>query len=78
MEANQAQADYWKSPAGLQWIKHEHALDTAMTGMLDMMLNEAGIAPKDRVLDIGCGTGASTIAAAKRVRDGSVTGLDIS
>lgn len=78
MDANKAQSDYWTSPAGLKWIEHEHALDTAMAGMLDMMLDAAGINSTDHIIDIGCGTGASTIEAARRVPDGRVLGLDIS
>lgn len=78
MAANKAQEDYWTSPAGLKWIEHEHALDTAMAGMLDMMLDAADIARTDRVLDIGCGTGASTLAAALRVPNGEAVGIDIS
>lgn len=78
MKANQAQAEYWMSPAGLRWIEHEHALDAAMAGMLKMMLDEASLHTTERVIDIGCGTGASTIAAAKRATGGEVLGLDIS
>ncbi|OSQ52431.1 hypothetical protein MGEO_03335 [Marivita geojedonensis] len=78
MDANRAQADYWASPAGLKWIEHEHALDTAMAGMLDMMLDTADIASTDRIIDIGCGTGASTIEAARRAPIGKVLGVDIS
>ncbi|WP_294612347.1 class I SAM-dependent methyltransferase [uncultured Roseovarius sp.] len=78
MEANKAQADYWASPAGLKWIEHEHALDTAMAGMLDKMLDMAGIVSTDRIIDIGCGTGASTLEAAQRVPGGMVLGVDIS
>ncbi len=78
MSGNEGQADYWASPAGLKWIEHEHALDTAMAGMLDAMLDAARIAPLDRVVDVGCGTGASTIGAAQRVPNGQAVGIDIS
>jgi len=78
MGANQAQADYWTSPAGLQWIDHEHALDAAMVGILEAMLDAAAIAQGDRVIDIGCGTGASTMAAAAQAARGEAVGVDIS
>ncbi|AXI41427.1 class I SAM-dependent methyltransferase [Sulfitobacter sp. SK011] len=78
MEANKAQADYWASPAGLKWIEHERALDTAMAGMLEMMLDMVDIISTDHILDIGCGTGASTIEAARRAPAGKVLGVDIS
>ena len=78
MEANKAQADYWASPAGLKWIQLEHALDTAMAEMLHVMLDRASITETDRVVDIGCGTGASTLASARRVTSGEAVGVDIS
>ncbi|MGD9295359.1 MAG: class I SAM-dependent methyltransferase, partial [Roseobacter sp.] len=65
-------------PAGLKWIEHEYALDTAMAGMLDRMLDTADIALTDRIIDIGCGTGASTLQAAQRALNGKVLGVDIS
>lgn len=38
----------------------------------------SGVGPRDRVLDIGCGTGGSTREAAKAAPAGSVVGVDIS
>ena len=78
MGANQAQLDYWTSPAGLKWIDHEYALDAAMVGILEAMLDAAAIAEGDRVIDIGCGTGASTMAAAAHAVRGEALGVDIS
>lgn len=78
MWANQDQEEYWSSPAGLKWIEHENALDTAMAGLLDVMLDAADISESNRVVDIGCGTGASTIGAARRATKGHALGVDIS
>ncbi|OSQ51357.1 class I SAM-dependent methyltransferase [Marivita geojedonensis] len=78
MVANKVQVEYWASPAGLKWLEHEHALDAAMAGMLDMMLDTANIVSTDRIIDIGCGTGASTLEASRRVPDGIGLGVDIS
>lgn len=50
-----------------------------MQPVLDRLLAEADLQPGQRVLDIGCGTGASTMAAAADVgASGHVTGADIS
>lgn len=76
--ANTAQADYWSSAPGRRWIEHEEALDQAMVGILRQLLDAAALRPGDRVADIGCGTGASTLAAAAMVQPGRVLGVDIS
>ena len=79
MSDNDAQADYWSSDAGRKWITHEAAMDASMTAVLDRVLALAALAPGQRVLDIGCGAGATTGAAAARVGPtGHVTGADIS
>jgi SAM-dependent methyltransferase len=76
--ANSAQADYWSSESGHQWISQETFLDAAMAAILGRLLERANISPKENVLDIGCGTGASTLAAAVETGPaGHVTGLDI-
>ncbi|MBF9061360.1 methyltransferase domain-containing protein [Rhodobacterales bacterium HKCCSP123] len=78
MDANKDQAEYWASPAGLKWLEHEHALDAAMAGMSNLMLDTADILSADRIIDIGCGTGASTLESARRVPEGVGLGVDIS
>ena len=75
--ANQPQADFWTSPAGRAWIEHEGALDATMEGILRALLDAAALTGAEAVLDVGCGTGASSIAAARAVPSGTVLGLDI-
>lgn len=75
---NASQADYWSSAPGRRWIEHEEALDQAMAGILRVLVDGAALRQGDRVADIGCGTGASTLAAAEMVQPGRVLGVDIS
>ncbi|MDJ0825763.1 MAG: methyltransferase domain-containing protein [Rhodobacter sp.] len=75
---NTGQADYWVSAAGQKWIDHEAVLDAALAPMRDRILDIAGLARGANVLDIGCGTGDLTLAAAARAPLGGATGADIS
>ncbi|WP_170368463.1 class I SAM-dependent methyltransferase [Ruegeria arenilitoris] len=78
--ANEDQAEYWgNSESGTKWLTFEDKLDHMLAPVLDLVLDQAELEPGMRVLDIGCGTGASTIAAAQRVGpQGHVLGGDIS
>ena len=77
-ESNQAQADFWAT-AGTLW--------TALRDRFDSQANEHGLAAiealkptaGERVIDIGCGAGTTTVQLAGRVGpDGEVIGFDIS
>lgn len=77
--ANTDQAEYWSSPAGHIWATHQEHLDTLMSEVLSRGLEYANPQQGERVLDIGCGTGASTLGLTRAVGgSGQVTGLDIS
>lgn len=79
MTDNQDQADYWSGAPGRKWIDYAVELDAMHQGALDLLLDHAALQSGERVLDVGCGAGASTIAAARQVAPGGhVLGLDIS
>ena len=75
-EANAAEHRRWNDEHWVAvWPKRE-----AMTDMITPFLLEAlALKPGERVLDVGCGGGKATIAAARAVAPGGhVTGADIS
>jgi ubiquinone/menaquinone biosynthesis C-methylase UbiE len=80
MSANEEQAEYWgQSENGTKWLTYEDQLDHALAPVLDLVLSRAGLSEGMKVLDIGCGTGVSTLAAARSVGpNGQVLAADIS
>jgi SAM-dependent methyltransferase len=76
---NAAQAEYWTSVAGPKWTDHQEHQDQILGPVSDRLITAAAPKPGDRVIDVGCGCGATTIDFAARVGpSGEVLGLDIS
>lgn len=76
---NDDQKEFWKSSAGPTWVALQAQMDALMQPVLDLLLEASDLRSGQRVLDIGCGTGASTGQAAACVGPaGHVTGIDIS
>ena len=76
---NAAQAEFWSSAPGRKWATHQARLDLLFGNVRDLLIGRAAARPGERVLDIGCGTGDTTLAFAGRVAPaGSVLGVDIS
>ena len=76
---NAAQRDFWSTTPGRKWATHQAALDVLFAELRDLMIATAAPAAGERALDIGCGTGDTTLALADRVGvEGRVAGVDIS
>lgn len=78
-QPNRAQADVWNAAGGHAWVQLQHVLD-GMLAPFNAMLIECVRADRPcKLLDIGCGAGATTLWAAKRLPQGSsCLGVDIS
>jgi SAM-dependent methyltransferase len=75
---NAAQAQRWNGDSGRNWIAHRERHAAIRRPVIPRLLRAAGIAPGHRVLDVGCGCGEITIAAARAAHGGSALGLDLS
>lgn len=76
---NAAMADYWNDLAGRTWTAYQAALDRQLEPLGREAIDALAPAPGERILDVGCGCGATSLALAERVGlDGSVVGADIS
>jgi SAM-dependent methyltransferase len=76
---NAAQAEYWSGATGQRWTDHQEHQDQVLRPVSDRLMAAADPKPGERVIDVGCGCGATTIDFAARVSPGGeVLGLDIS
>ncbi len=76
---NAEQIRFWNGAGGARWVERRAALDVMLAPIQEALFERAAIQPGERVLDIGCGCGATVIAAAEKVgSSGSVVGLDVS
>ena len=77
-----AQVALWNGPAGRAWVEVQDLLEQTLRPIGDLLLETAfAQEPKSTVsvLDVGCGPGATTLAAARRLgAKGRCVGLDIS
>lgn len=76
---NDEMIQYWNEAAGPVWATHEERLD-AQLGPIGMRgISRAGLRAGERVLDVGCGCGATTLEIARAAgAEGRVVAVDIS
>ena len=76
---NAAQIAYWNATAGPTWVAMQDALDAQLQGLGLAAMAALGAREGERIIDIGCGCGATALELARRVgASGSVLGADIS
>jgi SAM-dependent methyltransferase len=73
-----AWAQSWNEEIAQRWVALEDAMDRALTPFGEGVLALARPLPGERVVDVGCGCGPSTVALADAVGpSGHVLGVDI-
>lgn len=76
--ANTEMAAAWDGADGDDWSRDWERYDRSLAGYHQRLLEAAAFAADDRVLDIGCGNGQSTLDAARAASSGSALGVDLS
>jgi ubiquinone/menaquinone biosynthesis C-methylase UbiE len=78
-EKNADQIAYWNGTGGKRWTDRQAMQDILLAPVSQILIDRAQPKSGERVLDVGCGCGATTMAWAERVApSGFALGVDIS
>jgi SAM-dependent methyltransferase len=78
-DRNADQIAYWNGPGGQRWTDRQQAQDIMLAPVSDVLIDRARASAGERIVDVGCGCGATSVALAQRVGPaGHVLGIDIS
>ena len=76
---NAAQVAYWNEATGPTWAALQEPLDRQLAPLGQLVIDALAPRPGERVLDVGCGSGETSLQLAHTVGpEGAVTGVDIS
>jgi SAM-dependent methyltransferase len=78
-DQNADQIAYWNGPGGQRWADRQQTQDILLAPVADILIDRARPSSGERVIDVGCGSGATSIAFAQKVApSGHVFGVDVS
>ena len=64
---NTEQIADWNGEQGRRWAEHQQRIDRMIEAYGNAALQAAAAMPGEQVLDIGCGSGSTTLALARAV-----------
>ncbi len=74
--SNEEQIDYWNGDAGSTWVEAQERLDAMLAPISRIAFDAFAPSAGDRVIDVGCGCGATSLALADAGCE--VLGVDVS
>ena len=78
-DRNADQIAYWNGPGGEHWTERQPLQDILLAPISQILIDSAAANPGERIIDVGCGCGSTSIALAQAVApSGFVLGIDIS
>jgi SAM-dependent methyltransferase len=78
-DRNTDQIAYWNGPNGQRWTDRQAEQDVLLAPVSRVLIDRAAARSGNRIIDVGCGCGSTSIALAGQVApSGFVLGIDIS
>ncbi|MBZ4418924.1 class I SAM-dependent methyltransferase [Myxococcus sp. RHSTA-1-4] len=78
-QTDDEQTKLWNGHSGRAWVETQQVLDQMFKPLEDLLVEAVSAGSGHRVLDVGCGTGSTTLAVARLLGEkGRCVGIDIS
>jgi ubiquinone/menaquinone biosynthesis C-methylase UbiE len=77
-DKNIKQKQFWSGAGGDVWVDKQREMDIMLNPLGERVIQGLDLKEETKILDIGCGCGATTLEIAKLVNQGEVFGVDIS
>src|ERR1700760_3331958 len=78
-DQNADQIAYWNGPGGQRWASRQQAQDILLAPIAEILIDRARPQHGECIIDVVCGSGATSIAFARKVGpSGHVLGVDVS
>ena len=77
-DKNIKQKQFWSGAGGDVWVDKQREMDIMLNPLGERAIQGLDLSGETKILDIGCGCGATTLEIAKAVTQGEVIGVDIS
>lgn len=76
---NAQQHEFWNGPTGQRWERLQKPIEAYLKPFAEAAIKALGPKPGERIVDVGCGAGDTTLMIADKVEaHGFVLGVDIS
>ena len=77
-DKNVKQKEFWSGAGGDVWVNKQKEMDIMLNPLGQRAIDKLDLSNSKRILDIGCGCGATTLEIAKMIPEGKIIGVDIS
>ena len=77
-EINLKQKEFWSGSGGDVWVNKQSEMDIMLNPLGTKAISKLDLSKATKIIDIGCGCGATTLEIAKQLGEGEIIGVDIS
>ena len=77
-DINSKQKEFWSGSGGDVWVDKQSEMDIMLNPLGTRAISKLDLSGVTKIIDIGCGCGATTLEIAQQLESGEIIGVDIS